>query len=86
MFNVEGKWALVTGASRGIGYLAALYLADKGCNIIAHARKKENCEKVIEEIKKHGVKVYAVDAELSDVDEVNKMCKEITTALKLISF
>ena len=77
MFNVEGKWALVTGASRGIGYLAALYLADKGCNIIAHARKKENCEKVIEEIKKHGVKVYAVEAELSDVDEVNKMCKEI---------
>ena len=77
MFDVKGRWALVTGASRGIGYLAALYLAENGCNIVAHARKKENCEKLVEEVKKLGVEAYAVEAELSDMDEVREMCKEI---------
>ena len=77
MFDVNGRWALVTGASRGIGYLAALYLAENGCNIVAHARKKENCEKLVEEAKKLGVEAYAVEAELSDMDEVREMCKEI---------
>ena len=77
MFDVKGRWALVTGASRGIGYLAALYLAERGCNIIAHARKKENCEKIVEEVKKFGVEAYAVQAELSDMDELNAMLQEI---------
>ena len=28
MIDVRGKWALITGASRGIGYLAAMFMAD----------------------------------------------------------
>lgn len=38
MLNLEGKWALVTGASRGIGKLAAEALAAKGCNLILLSR------------------------------------------------
>ena len=34
MVDVTGKWVLVTGASRGIGYQIALYMAKKGCNLI----------------------------------------------------
>ena len=33
MIDIRGKWALVTGASRGIGYLAAEFLAKEGCNL-----------------------------------------------------
>ena len=77
MVDVKGRWALITGASRGIGYLTALYMADKGCNLILHGRTKEHCAKVLEEVKALGVEAYAVGAELSDLDAVEKMLQEI---------
>lgn len=77
MVDVKGRWALITGASRGIGYLTALYMAEKGCNLILHGRTKEHCEKVLEEVKAFGVDAYAVGAELSDLDAVEKMLQEV---------
>jgi len=77
MVDVKGRWALITGASRGIGYLTALYMAEKGCNLILHGRTKEHCAKVLEEVKELGVEAYAVGAELSDLDAVEKMLQEI---------
>lgn len=50
MVQVKGKWALITGASRGIGYLTAKFMAKQGCNFILHSRKKEHCEKLLEDI------------------------------------
>ena len=77
MVDVKGRWALITGASRGIGYLTALFMAEKGCNLILHGRTKEHCAKVLEEVKVLGVEAYAVGAELSDLDAVEKMLQEI---------
>lgn len=34
MIDVKGRWALVTGASRGIGYGVAIEMARRGCNLI----------------------------------------------------
>lgn len=77
MLDVKGRWALITGASRGIGYLTALFMAGKGCNLILHARKAENCQKVFDEVKKAGVDARVVACELSDLDSVKKMLEEI---------
>ena len=77
MVNVKGKWALITGASRGIGYLSALFMAEQGCNLILHGRTKEHCEKVLAEVKAKGVEAYAVGAELSDLTQVEKMLADI---------
>lgn len=77
MVNVKNRWAFITGASRGIGYLTALFMAEKGCNLILHGRTVENCAKVLAEVKALGVEAYAVGAELSDLDAVDKMLKEI---------
>jgi len=77
MVDVKGRWAFITGASRGIGYLTALFMAEKGCNLILHGRTKEHCAKVLEEVKALGVEAYAVGAELSDLDAVEKMLQEI---------
>ncbi len=77
MTNVKGKWALLTGASRGLGYLSAIKMAEQGCNLILHSRNAEHCQKVLEEVKALGVEAYTVEAELSDLDSVAKMLKEI---------
>lgn len=77
MINVKGKWALITGASRGIGYLTALFMADMGCNLVLHSREPENTEKVLQEVKAKGVEAYAVSAELADMEAVSKMLEEV---------
>lgn len=77
MVNVKGRWAFITGASRGIGYLTAKFMAEHGCNLVLHSRKIEHTEKVIEEVKALGVEAYAVAAELTDLDAVEKMLSEI---------
>jgi len=77
MVNVKGRWALITGASRGIGYLTALFMAEQGCNLILHSRKAEHAKKVYDEVKEKGVDAYVVSAELSDLTEVDEMLKEI---------
>lgn len=77
MVDVKGRWALITGASRGIGYLSAIFMAKQGCNLILHSRKEENCEKVLKEVLALGVEAYVVAAELSDLDAVAKMLQTI---------
>ncbi|MCL2637373.1 MAG: SDR family oxidoreductase [Oscillospiraceae bacterium] len=77
MTNVKGKWALITGASRGIGEQVALFMAGHGCNLILHSRELKNTEKVLAEVKALGVEAYSVAAELSDLKAVEAMLNEI---------
>ncbi len=77
MVNVKGRWAFITGASRGIGYLTAKFMAERGCNLILHSRKPEGTEKLLKEVKETGVEAYSVAAELSDLDAVFAMLEEI---------
>ncbi len=77
MVDVKGRWALITGAARGIGYLTAKLMAEQGCNLIVHARSISHLDKVLSEIKVLGVEVYAVEAELSDLSAVEKMLSHI---------
>ena len=77
MTDLRGKWALITGASRGLGYLSAILMAKQGVNLVLHARTPEHCQKVLDEVKALGVDAYIVSAELSDLDSVEAMCREI---------
>lgn len=77
MVDVKGRWAFITGASRGIGYLTAKFMAEHGCNLVLHSRKKEHTGKILEEARAAGVEARAVCAELSDLDAVDKMLSEI---------
>ncbi len=77
MTDVKGKWALITGASRGLGYLSALFMAQHGCNLVLHSRDAAHCEKVLSEVKALGVEAYAVSAELSEPESVTDMLAEI---------
>ena len=86
MVNVNGKWAFITGAARGIGYLTALFLADQGCNLVLHGRTKAHCEKVLNEVKAKGVQAYAVEAEFTNMDQVKAMLQEIDSLNVRIDF
>jgi short-subunit dehydrogenase len=77
MKMLENKWALVTGASRGIGRQIAKGLSERKCNLILHARKKENLTKIKEELSESGIQIHCVEAELSDSKALDKMVKEI---------
>ena len=77
MYQVKGKWALITGAARGIGYLTAKFMAGQGCNLILHSRDLAHTEKVLREVTGLGVEARAVAADLNDLQAVEKMLKEI---------
>ncbi|MBE5942682.1 MAG: SDR family oxidoreductase [Lachnospiraceae bacterium] len=77
MVDVKGRWALITGASRGIGYQAAKFMASKGCNLVLHSRRGEHCQSVLKEVLSMGVEAYVVEAELSDFDAIDKMLQVI---------
>lgn len=77
MVNVKGRWALITGASRGIGYQAAKCMAAQGCNLVLHSRSKEHAQKVLDEVLAMGVEAYTVEAELSDFAQIDRMLAEI---------
>ena len=77
MVVVNGQWAFITGASRGIGYLTAKFMAEQGCNLILHSRKLEHTKKILEEVKAANITAYAVEAELSEPAAVQHMLDEI---------
>lgn len=77
MTDVKGKWALITGANRGIGYRIAKFMAEKGCNLILHSRSLEHTKAVLEEVRSMGVEAYDIAAELSDLSQVVAMMSEI---------
>lgn len=77
MLDLNGKWVLITGASRGIGRLSALFMAEQGCNLILHSRTKEGTKSLLDEVQSKGIVAFSVAAELSDMDEVEAMLKTI---------
>jgi len=77
LINIKNRWALVTGASRGIGYELVHFLADRGCNLIIHSRKLESTKSLEKELLEKDIQVLRVAAEFTDMDQVDKMLETI---------
>ena len=73
LFDLTGKTALVTGASRGLGLAMALALAEAGCDVAVNARTEEALKEVLGAIKKLGRKAVAVPGDVSSEKEVQQM-------------
>jgi NAD(P)-dependent dehydrogenase (short-subunit alcohol dehydrogenase family) len=65
LFGLKGKVALVTGASGGLGVELAQALAIAGADVAVAARRKERIDAVADDLKNHGVRSLAVQADLS---------------------
>lgn len=76
--KLEGKNALVTGASRGIGREIALELARQGANVaVNYSGSEKSANEVVDEIKALGRKSFAVQANVADADSVTDMIKQV---------
>ena len=79
MLDLKGKWVLVTGASRGLGRLAAKLMAEQGCNLLLQSRSLEHTASLEEELKATGVDCHSFSADLNDIPSVLKMLSDIDT-------
>jgi 3-oxoacyl-[acyl-carrier protein] reductase len=77
MFRLDGKVALVTGASRGIGRAIAGRLAEQGATVVAAARAR-NAEPCAAEIAARGLRAEAITLDVTDAAAVEKAPGEIT--------
>ena len=71
--SLEGRIAVVTGASRGIGYATAKVLAAEGAHIVAVARTVGGLEDLDDDIKKAGGTATLVPADLNDFDAIDRL-------------
>jgi NAD(P)-dependent dehydrogenase (short-subunit alcohol dehydrogenase family) len=73
MFDLSGKTAIVTGASRGLGQYFGRALADAGANLVITSRQKESLEPFKQEIELLGRKALPLDLDVRDYDSIQQM-------------
>jgi len=76
-FSLEGKVALVTGGSRGIGRAIALAFADAGADVAISSRKLPDLESVAEELKQKGVQSMAVASHIAKREESKALVDKV---------
>lgn len=82
--KLDGKVALVTGSSKGIGEGVARGLAREGAIVIVHGRNKTKTEEVAHDIAAQGGHAYAVTGDLTNEDEVQRLIDEAQSFVKPI--
>lgn len=77
LFDLNGKTALVTGASRGIGEAIARLLAAHGARVIVSSRKLDACEEVAAAIRASGGQAEALAAHIGDPGAIDALFAEL---------
>ena len=87
MGRFDGKAAVVTGASRGIGRTVALRLAAEGAKVVVnYSGSQDKAEAVVEEIRAAGGEAFVFQANVSDADQVKDMMDETIKQFGSIDF
>jgi NAD(P)-dependent dehydrogenase (short-subunit alcohol dehydrogenase family) len=76
LFSIQGKVAVVTGGSRGIGLMIARGFVEHGAKVYISSRKQADCDKVVAELSQQGTCV-AIAADLSTEAECNRLAQTI---------
>ena len=79
--RLTGKVAIVTGASKGIGAAIATHLAAAGASVVVnYASSKEGADRVVDKISKGGGKAIAVQANVSQKADIDRLFAETKAA------
>jgi len=77
LFDLTGKIALITGASRGIGRSIAELLAEQGAHVIISSRNAGDCEAVVREIAQAGGSAEALACHIGDLQQIKETIRQI---------
>ncbi|MEM6621483.1 MAG: SDR family oxidoreductase [Pseudomonadota bacterium] len=80
LFRLDGKCALVTGATKGIGKAIAVRMAEAGANVVVSARTPEACDAVAHEISNAGGKAIAAPCNVGHLDQLESLISTTTRA------
>lgn len=80
-FRLDGRIAMVTGGSRGLGRAMAQALGEAGAAVAVTARTRGAAEAAAEELRDLGIRAVGVDVEVTDVADVERAVAEITESL-----
>lgn len=80
LFSLEGRTALITGATRGIGQSLAIALAEAGSDIVLVQRPGSKDTTTKDEVEKLGRKAAIFHADLANADDMSGLVKKITDA------
>ncbi len=73
IFNLEGKVAIVTGASKGIGESIAELLAEYGAKVVVSSRKQDAVDEVAKKIKEDGGEAIGIAAHMGDMQSIENL-------------
>tara|TARA_B100000029_G_scaffold9580_3_gene10521 strand:+ start:598 stop:1350 length:753 start_codon:yes stop_codon:yes gene_type:complete len=77
--DLKGKYALVTGAAKGIGRASALELAKRGASVVVNYHSsKDAADNTVSEIKSYGVDSFSVKADVGNLNQVHNMIDKTT--------
>ena len=79
--RLQGRTAIVTGSTRGIGLSIARAYVREGGHVAINSRGAQDCERVAAELRARGGQAVAIPADLSRSDEVRRLAREATDAL-----
>lgn len=80
-FNLDGKVAIITGSSKGIGMAIARGLAENGATVVISSRDREACDKVVNEFKENGLKAIGIACHIGKEDQRKNLVDKTVEAL-----
>lgn len=86
MFSLEGKIALITGASYGIGFAIAKGYAEAGATIVFNDIKQELVDKGLAAYEECGIKARGYVCDVTDEKQVNALVEKVEKEVGIIVF
>lgn len=84
LFDLEGRTALVTGGSRGLGLQIAEALGEAGARVLLSARKADELERAVAHLRGRGVQAEAAPADASQPEQIEHLAEEAMRRLRQV--